>query len=230
MKAFEAKYKVMVIWIPEAMNISAANTILKVLEEPPTQTLFFLVSNDYEKLLTTIISRTQLFKVPGFDESEITNYLTSQHNIGENLAGQAARVAQGSMRAAIKIAGQVEDDSHKLFRDWMRECWTLDILNINKRMGSFNDLNKSSQKTLLLYGLNMLRESLVYQIASTAPMSGSDEESSFIMKFADSVDANKIEQLAGILNTMHLHLERNGNAKIIFLDSSMQIASVLRRK
>ena len=230
LKAFEAKYKVMLIWIPETMNISAANTILKVLEEPPTQTIFLLVSNDYEKLLTTIISRTQLFKVPGFDEQDIMAYLAEKLAIEDTLAGQAARVAQGSMRAAIKISGQVEDDSHQLFRDWMRECWTLDILNINKRMRAFNDLNKSTQKTLILYGLNMLRESLVYQLADREPMAGSEEESSFIMKFAKSVDATKLEQLAGILNTMHLHLERNGNAKIIFLDSSMQISSVLRRK
>ena len=230
MKAFEAKYKVMLIWIPETMNSSAANTILKVLEEPPTKTIFLLVSNDYEKLLTTIISRTQLFKVPGFQENDVAEYLTDQLNIETRLAGQAARVSQGSMRAAIRIASQVEDDSHKLFRDWMRECWTLDILSINERMGAFNDLNKSSQKTLLLYGLNMLRESLIYQITRQTPMSGSEEESSFIMKFADSVDAEKIEQLSTILNTMHLHLERNGNAKIIFLDSSMQVASVLRKK
>lgn len=230
MKAFEAKYKVMLIWMPETMNSSSANTILKVLEEPPTQTIFLLVSNDYEKLLTTIISRTQLFKVSGFSDEEIVSYLTSQKDVAETQAVQAARVSQGSMSAALKIASQVEDDSHQLFRDWMRECWTLDILNIHKRTGQFNDLNKSTQKTLILYGLNMLRESLMCQLVGSDPLAGSEEESQFIIKFSGSVSSDKIEQLSGILNTMHLHLERNGNPKIIFLDTSMQISSILRRK
>ena len=103
-------------------------------------------------------------------------------------------------------------------------------MNIHKRTGQFNDLNKSTQKTLILYGLNMLRESLMCQLAGSEPLAGSEEESQFIVKFSDSVSSEKIEQLSGILNTMHLHLERNGNPKIIFLDTSMQISSVLRRK
>lgn len=230
MKAFEAKYKIMLIWMPETMNASSANTILKILEEPPTQTIFLLVSNDYEKLLTTIISRTQLFKVPGFEEKNIVSYLMENKESSEPLAVQAARVSQGSMSAAMKIVSQVEDDSHQLFRDWMRECWTLDILSINKRTGQFNDLNKSTQKTLILYGLNMLRESLMCQLAGKDPLAGSEEESSFIVNFSKNVSSEKIEQLSNILNTMHLHLERNGNPKIIFLDTSMQISSVLRKK
>ncbi|MGB3467093.1 MAG: DNA polymerase III subunit delta [Cyclobacteriaceae bacterium] len=230
MKAFEAKYKIMLIWMPETMNASSANTILKVLEEPPTQTIFLLVSNDYEKLLTTIISRTQLFKVPRFDEKDIVKYLIEKSAIPEPQALQAARVSQGSLSAAIKIASQVEDDSHQLFRDWMRECWTLDILSINKRTGQFNDLNKSTQKTLILYGLNMLRESLMCQLADSEPVAGSEEESKFIVNFSKNVSSEKIEQLSNLLNTMHLHLERNGNPKIIFLDTSMQFSSVLRSK
>jgi len=230
MKAFEAKYKVIIIWMPETMNASSANTILKILEEPPTMTLYLLVSYDYEKLLTTIISRTQLFKIPAFNDNDIIDYLVSQNNIPENQARQAAKVANGSMNAALKTASQVEDNSHQLFRDWMRECWTLDILSINKRTSQFNDLNKSTQKTLILYGLGILRECLIHQITHSPVDSGSEEEGDFIVKFAKNVGSDKIESLANILNTTHFHLERNGNPKVIFLDTSMQVSAILRRK
>lgn len=230
MKAFEAKYKVILIWMPETMNASSANTILKILEEPPTKTIFLLISYDYEKLLTTIISRTQLFKIPVFNEEDIVSYLKNQLEIPENQARQAAKVSQGNMSHAIRTAAQVEDDSHQLFRDWMRECWTLDVLGIHKRTLQFNDLNKSTQKTLILYGLGILRECLVYQITKQTVEAGSEEETNFIIKFADNVNAGKLEQLAAILNTTHYHLERNGNPKIIFLDTSMQVSSILRKK
>ena len=91
-------------------------------------------------------------------------------------------------------------------------------------------MNKSAQKSLLIYGLNMLRESLSYSITGTAPNRPDGEEKSFIEKFAESISTGKIEMLSNVLNEAHFHLERNGNPKIIFLDTSMQLSNILRSK
>ncbi len=88
MKAFEARYKILIIWLPEFMNISAANSILKVLEEPPENTIYLMVTNDYEKLLTTIISRTQLIRVPDFKEEDIERFLVETINVDQEKSSQ----------------------------------------------------------------------------------------------------------------------------------------------
>ncbi len=229
MKAFEAKFKVILIWLPEFMNISCANTILKVLEEPPEKTLYLMVTNDYEQLITTIISRTQLVRIPGFSTEEIQGYLENS-GIESGNAHQVALMSNGSLREAKILMEHTEEVGHQLFRNWMRECWKLDILNINKRCIDFNDLNKSAQKSLIIYGLNMLRESLSYSITETPPNRPEGEEKQFIEKFAESISTAKIESLANVLNEAHFHLERNGNPRIIFLDTSMQLSGILRSK
>lgn len=225
LKSFEAKYKVMLIWMPELMNIAAANGILKILEEPPEGTIFILVTNDYEKLLTTILSRTQLFKVRSFTEHEVTNYLVEKEQVEEQRAKLAAQLAEGNISSALHQLGQDEDESESLFQDWMRLCWKNDYTAMVEMSNSFGSMSKVLQKNLLQYGLAAMREGLLinHEVKEDRP------EGSFAQKFFAVLDLNKAMMLNNYLNESLYHLERNASPKIIFLDLSLNISSVIRR-
>jgi DNA polymerase-3 subunit delta' len=230
LKAFEAEYKVMLIWLPEYMNAFSANGILKILEEPPEKTLFLLVTNDYEQLLTTILSRCQLFNIRGFRSEEVADYLVSNQNLAEDQAHKIAALSEGNINRAVKLIDSVEDDSNKFFRDWMRQCWGMNMTELASMMDSYNGLNKTSQKMLLQYGLGMMREALMTQVLADAGNKLNADELDFASKFGKALSAQKLEDISNRLGTAQYHLERNANPKIMFMDLSLSIGKVMNLK
>lgn len=227
LKAFEGKYKIMLIWLPEMMHLTAANAILKILEEPPEDTLFLMVTNDAENLLTTILSRTQQFTIRKFQDQEIIDYLVAQGTSTEK-AAQLSHLADGNLNQALKLASEVEDDSHQLFRDWMRLCYVRDYTKMVAWADLFQKQNRMQQKSVFQYGLNILREVLVTSFANEGLSRLSGEEKDFVQNFAKVMDANKVDLISELLNQAYYHIERNANQKITFLDLSLQVAKVIR--
>ena len=230
LKAFEGNYKIMLIWLPEYLHPSAANAILKILEEPPEKTLFLLVTNDYEQLIGTIISRTQLVQIRSFDNKEVMDFLEKNHNMPPARAGQIAQIVDGDMNEAIRMAISTEDDSHQMFREWMRQCYAGDYTKLVEWSDKFGGMNKISQKGLLQYGLNVLRESLMMSADGGQLMRLSGEGQDFVKNFSKVLNLKTIEGIAGELNQAYYHLERNASAKIVFLDTSIAIGAMLKAK
>jgi len=227
LKSFEAEYKILLIWLPEYMHAAAANGILKILEEPPQKTLFLLVTCDYEKLLTTILSRCQLFKVPAFSEKEISQYLVSKKGVLQDKASHISTLAEGSINKAELLLNNVEDDTHLIFRDWMRHCWKKNFTALHETNEVFARLGKNAQKLLLQYGLNMMRQALVGDYLIEEKMKLNAEEQDFVFKFGKAMSDSKLENISAELNKAHYHLERNANAKILFLDLSLTIGKIM---
>lgn len=231
LKSFEGGYKVILVWIPELMNTSSANALLKVLEEPPEKTLFLMVANQPEQLLTTILSRTQKVLVRAFTDEEIKEHLITEGLCSKEAGMQIAPLANGNMREAYRLADQVVDENTAKFRDWMRLCFTLDINNIMSWSDNFQTLDKEGQKALFLTGLNILRESLLKRSQLEDLMRTAPNDREFIENFSlKALTENKILSIYQLLNTAHYHLERNANAKILFADLSFNMAKVLRKK
>ena len=228
LKAFEATYKVMLIWLPEFMHESAANAILKILEEPQGKTIFLLVTNDSERLLSTILSRTQIVKIRAFSDQEVKTILMNDDGLHEKKAGQVAHLSEGSLSKARHLAFEVEDDSHAMFRDWMRLCFTNDYTKMVEWSDLFQKMTKEAQKSLLQYGLHMMRETLVISTQNHEIMRLQGEEQSFVENFEKVMNFNKTEKIAQALNSGYFHLERNANPRILFLDLSLVIAKILR--
>ena len=231
LKAFEGAFKVMVVWLPEHMHPSAANGILKILEEPPEQTVFLLVSNAPARLLSTILSRVQMVRVRRFTDQELINRLVSEHGVPEARAQQLAHLADGSLANARQLMEAVEDDSQEMFREWMRLCFQRDFTQLVAWSDQFHGMNKVSQHSLLHYGLNMMREVLVGQYggdvaAQLGRVQGAAQ--TFVENFGKVMDADKIGHITSFLNDADYHLDRNGSPKIIFLDLSLKIASIIR--
>ena len=227
LKAFEGRYKVMIIWLPEYMHPSSANGILKILEEPPERTIFLLVSNDAEKLLATILSRTQIITIPGFSDDELVTILTEKHDVPKEQAQRFAHLADGDLTLALRLVNNVEDDNHQWFAAWMRDCFKRDFTSMVQRSDTFHGMNKVAQKSLLAYGTNMMREAIIRQMAPEL-VRVNGQENQFIENFSKVINEEKVRTITPLLNEAQFHLERNASARITFLDLSLQISRIIK--
>ena len=249
--AFEDQYKVVLIWLPEYLHPSAANGILKILEEPPAKTVFLLVAYDAEKLLSTILSRTQIVHIRAFSEEELAAVLerekAPQTEAQRERIQQVALMAGGNIRRALQLYDQAagdrpEEDSHALFQEWMRQCYAHDYTALVAFTERFQKLGKEGQKSLLHYGLNMMREVLMMLAADSPALDESENRLtqekrlirlqgkalSFVVNFTKVMNFEKVEQLTQLFNEGYYHLERNANPKILFLDTSLTLARIIK--
>ncbi len=240
--AFGTGYKVIIIWRPEFMHPAAANGILKILEEPPDRTVFLLVAQDPDRLLSTIISRTQIVDIRAFTAEEVETYLRAQlaqETIDEARLQQAATLSEGSLPYALKLYHEVKEDHQALFQEWMRLCYGHDYTKLVTMTDDFQKLGKEAQKRLFYYGLTMMREVLMQLATDQSPadtliaeekqlMRAQGKALTFVANFSKVVDFAKLERLNKLFNDGHVHLERNVNAKMIFLDTSLIIAQTIR--
>lgn len=228
LKSFEGEYKIMIIWLAEYMHPAAANALLKLLEEPPENTVFLLVTNDHEKIIGTILSRVQLLKIIPFNKEEVSNYLINQYGLEATKASQIASISSGDLNHAIRLINEVEDDTQNVFQEWMRICFSNNYAQMVDRAEDFSKTNKINQKGLFQYGLSILRDSLLTLNGASEIVNSHGKEGDFIKKFSQTLNLNKLQNLYQLMNSAFYHLERNGNPKIIFLDTSLQITSTFR--
>ncbi|HEY8402633.1 MAG TPA: DNA polymerase III subunit delta [Cytophagaceae bacterium] len=229
LKAFEADYKVMIIWLPEFMNSAAANAILKILEEPPYKTLFLLVTQNQQKIITTILSRTQRIFIRPFTDDEIKQLIVQKFNLEDKKAQQIAYLADGNLNEAFRLIEEIQEDNQSMFRDWMRLCYKRNnIPELVEWSEEFQKMGKEAQKGLFQYGINIMRESLVYKLSGSELLRLHDEDLKFVEGFSKVMDEHKIEKIYQQLNDGYYHIERNANAKIAFLDISFSISNILK--
>jgi DNA polymerase III subunit delta' len=226
---FEGEYKIMIIWQAEKMNSTAANKLLKILEEPPDKTLFLLITENEDQLLRTIVSRTQLVKVPNINDTELRNVLVERHALSPADAEKIAFQAEGSYSAARYILDRNENAVFNLavFQKWMRAAVKFDAPKVLSAVDELATIGRERQKQFLNYCLTLVRESLMMNYAGEKLVRLSGEELAFITKFAPFIHAANGEKFIEILDKAHLHIERNGNAKMIFLDLSFSLNELL---
>jgi len=226
LKPFESPHKVMIIWQPELMHPSAANGILKILEEPAAHTFFILVTNAADRLLPTIISRTQIVSVPLLQDREIESYLV-QRGMEARKAARITQLAEGDINHALKLGETEEDDNTQRFTEWMRACFKKNYITLVPMAEEYHGLDKLSQKNLMIYSLNIMRETLL-RISGADQMNRSQgDELKFIQDFSKVMNVEKIEKSFTLINDASYHLERNGSAKMIFLDLSLKLARTI---
>jgi DNA polymerase-3 subunit delta' len=226
LKPFESPNKVMIIWRPELMHPSAANGILKILEEPPPHTYFLLVTNAADQLLPTIISRTQIVTVPLLQDEDVVQHL-EKLEVPAAKAQRAAQLAEGDLNLAMKLLDKEEDNHTQQFIEWMRACFKKNFGSLVAFADEYHNLDKLSQRNLLQYSTNMLRETLLYISGADTIQRAHGEEKKFIQDFSKVMTLNKVERAFTLMNDASYHLERNGSAKMIFLDLSLQLAKTL---
>jgi len=231
LKTFEADYKIMVVWMPERMNIIAANKLLKMLEEPPDKTVFLLVSENTGNMLQTILSRTQLIKVPKIKDEDLMQYLGNKYSYSEQQMTDAVRLANGNVINALLVLENDDESANNLekFVSLMRLCWTKDVLGLLQWCESMTGIGRERQKNFLGYTLRMIRENFILncQVPELAMLT--QKEAEFSSKFFPFINQDNVYQMVEELNKAQYHIESNGNDKIIFLDTALKLIKLIKK-
>ncbi|MCZ2482742.1 DNA polymerase III subunit delta [Aquirufa nivalisilvae] len=226
LKPFEAPFKVVILWNPESLNASSGNALLKTLEEPPSTTLFLLVCSDPQKLLATILSRTQRVKIPMVEEHAIADFLVEQSSIDPEKALQLAQSAEGNISWALEKSKTENLSTSTWFAEWMRAIYSKNLSKLVILADQFDGFAKEDQKGLLEYSLHVLRQCL-YQISGAPQLIKSlEKEKKFIDNFSKTLSQEKIEKMSSKVSDVHYHLERNARAKMVHLDLSLQFVRI----
>lgn len=242
-KAYEAEYKVMIIWMVEKMNSTSANKLLKNLEEPSDKTLFILISENQEQIIATILSRAQLVKVPRLADNDIQHSLEFTHQVAADEASKIARLADGNYASALMLAGKTgagsdsldaERERFTIFREWMRRCFTIagNLKDYDKLLETIPSLigdgSREKQKEMLAYSLEMFRICLQYNVGNQHLIRLDGEELAFVKNFSAFIHPRNINLFEEEFNRAIFHIERNANATIVLTDLSHLIARILK--
>ncbi|MBC6606430.1 DNA polymerase III subunit delta [Hymenobacter sp. BT188] len=228
LKAFEGRFKIVIIWLPELMHPAASNAVLKLLEEPPAATIFLLVSHAPEQLLPTIISRVQPVIVRPFTEDELTAYLHNEQYIPEAKARQLAQIADGNLGTALASRTAPDNDYFTFFTEWMRLCFQDNFSKVLEKSDEFQKMGRENQKEFLHYALGLLRKVLLYGLDPQLIPHLPAAEQQFVTRFSRFVHPGNAESITTELNDAHYHVERNANPRMVFVDTSLRIAELLK--
>lgn len=228
LKAFEGKYKVLILWLPEYLR-AEGNALLKLIEEPPARTVFLLVSENTERILPTILSRTQLIKIPAYSSEEIKEYLIDRYQVEKDRALSLSLIADGNMHVAITSIQEEQVGFLHVLVDWLRSIATDNGTQfIAKSQEDFPSLGRESQKSFLLYAIHMLRQVLLFQQKLEKLVYLGEEELKFVQNFSKVYHHKQIEAAVKVLDEAYYHIERNANTKILFLDVSLQLVLIFK--
>lgn len=232
LKTFEGKYKVMIIWLPEKMHLTASNKVLKILEEPPAGTVFILVSDKPDEVISTIVSRTQQIKIPAFADEDIANIITEENGIGRVEAEGFARLAKGNVVAAREIVEGSEelDFFFDNFVFMMRNAYTRSLQDLIAWGDDMSRLSREKQKSFFEYCLRLVRENYILNLKESEMNYMTPREMEFSAKFSPFINDNNVHAMAEEFSLAHSHIAQNGNSRIIFMDLILKIIILIKNR
>jgi DNA polymerase-3 subunit delta' len=230
LKAFEGRFKVVIIWGADKMNISAANSFLKLLEEPPDNTILILTTIDAADLLPTIRSRCQTLLMNRIPATEIASYLEQKYNLEEQQALQVALMAEGNMRKAQVLAEKDTQSVSEKFPIWMRLCYEAKMDEISKLAEDFSRESREFQKFFMESALHRVRDTLKVRFLPENQLLFPGAEIQFLRKFNQTLTEAKLEKIASLIDEAVYHVSRNANAQMLMVSLSLKIHKILREK
>ena len=232
LKSSQGGYKVSIIWLPERMNIECANKLLKLIEEPPLQTVFIMVCEEPDKLLETIRSRVQRIDVKKIDDAVIEQALVERRGISEETAHRIARLANGSWLKAMEElqVGSENEQFLDMFISLMRLAYQRKVKDLRKWSEVMAGFGREKQKRWLTYFLRMIRENFMYNFQQEELVYMTEKEEGFARNFARFVNEANILPISDLANRAIRDIGQNANAKIVFFDFALQMIVLLIQK
>ena len=228
LKPFESEYKVLILWLPEYLD-QRANALLKLIEEPPLKTVFLFVTENTDLILPTILSRMQMVKIPAYSTDTIEKALISKKGISEDKAKQIALMADGNLHQAFLLTSSTESNFYSLLVSWLRTIVTdrgLEFIKFCEE--DFYKLGRENQKSFILYALKIVRQVLFAKHGLNEKISLNSQETDFVNRFSELYSDRQLELMAELLEKTYYNIERNANAKILFLDLSLQLVLIFK--
>lgn len=231
LRIYEAKYKIMIIWLPEKMHESCANKLLKIIEEPTDNTIFLLVSDTPDNIITTIQSRCQRINIHGIEEEAIRKSLESDYNITPEDAANIAHLSKGSYLKALETISL--DEEHKfffnLFVQMMRASYARNIKEIKSIGNELSTIGRENQKSFLIYSQRMVREYFISNLKHPEMVYMAQDETSFGTRFSPFINERNITGFMDELALAERHIEQNVNAKMVFFDLCLKITMLIKQ-
>jgi DNA polymerase-3 subunit delta' len=232
LKSFESGYKILLMWMPEYLG-KEGNKLLKMIEEPPADTLFILVAENEGEILSTILSRCQLVKIPALEANDIEQHLLSKKACSAEQAKQIANASDGNYREALNLIQHADEDFHGLLREWLNATLKNQTIMQVKMIEEIGRLGREKQKQFLKHFTHLIEQAVRMEVTDTRLQEKllnamSDGEKDFVLRLNKAMSLEKKEAISGELDKATYYIERNANAKILFHALTIKIFHIVK--
>ncbi len=229
LKSFESEYKVLLLWMPEYLG-KEGNKLLKLIEEPPPNTLFLLVAENDEQILPTIISRCQLIKVPMLENSEVEEALLTRAKASPETAHQVAGICEGNYREALQMLQHADEDSQSLLREWLNATLKGGPAAQVKFVEELSKLGREKQKQFLRYFNHLLEQSIRIKVLGVEQLVLANNERDFALRLNKIASISQQQGIIEELDRAAYYIERNANAKMLFQALTIKLYHIIQNK
>lgn len=229
-KSYEADYKVSIIWLPETMHVTCANKILKILEEPPANTLFILVTEEEQRLLSTIRSRCQTIRIPRIEEQDLSDALSRNPALGDNNPSVIARIANGNFLLAEEfiLEDEVRKFNHQQYVSLMRSGYARKLQELLLWSDGMSAIGRARQLSFLRYCSEFTRENFMSNFHRPELVTMDENEEKFAGKFSPFIQERNVIHLFSEFEKSLRDIASNGNAKAVFTDMALKVSKLIR--
>lgn len=229
LKSFQSDYKLLIMWMPEYLG-KEGNKLLKLIEEPPANTLFVLVAESEEQILQTILSRTQLVKIPLPEDAEVEQALIERNGTPPDQARQTAGIAQGNYHEALQLLQHSEEDWLSLLREWMNGTLKQNQVAQVKWVDEVSKLGREKQKQFLRYYNHLLEQCVRLRILGPVNLSLSENERDFAQRLNKITSVAQQQAILTELDNAAYYIERNANGKMLFHALTIKMLHIIKNK
>lgn len=231
LKSFESEFKVMIIWLPEKMHVACSNKLLKLIEEPPNKTLFLLITEDEESVISTIRSRAQLVSFPFVDRESMRQALMKYEDASSELIEDAIHLSGGSYTKALENFFPAEDDQFffQKFQEMMRQAYKREVLEQIEWADQMAGIGREKQKAFFAFALRMIREYFVFNLNKSNLVYLKSYEKEWGKQFAPFINERNIVAFFNEFELGIRHISMNGNPRLIFLDTALRMVRLIKR-
>ena len=228
LKSFESEYKVLLMWMPEELD-KEGNKLLKIIEEPPANTLFILVAENEELVLPTIVSRCQLMKIPALENRDIEEALVSRNKTEAGIARQVANVSDGNYREALQLVQHAEEDWQSLLREWLNAMLKTGPVAQTKWVEEISRLGREKQKQFLRYFNHLLEQAILLRAMGEAPGAYGSEKD-FAERLNKIAGIEQLQSITEEIDRASYFIERNANGKMLFHALTIKLYHIIQDK
>ena len=237
LKPYESTYKIFIVWMVEKINGQIAPKLLKTLEEPDGKTLFLLLTTNYDQVLNTIVSRSQLLKINRFNTNELTGLLQREKQCDHATAHRIALMSENNLISAFRQQEHPDADQEEfvLFQEMMRHAYALyhpirnfDFNSVLQWVGKMETLGREGQKHFLRYALGMIRKCVLKNMQLDQMVPSFPDEEAWIGKFKPFIRPDNVSPFYTLLNTAVKQIEANANTKMLFTDLVFSLGKYMK--
>ena len=229
LKSFESEYKILIMWMPEELE-KEGNKLLKIIEEPPPNTLFILVTENEELVLPTIVSRCQLIKIPALETKEVEEALINRNKTEPAIARQVASVSEGNYREALQLVQHTEEDWQALLREWLNAILKTGPVAQTKWVEEISRLGREKQKQFLRYFNHLLQVAIHTRVIGQTESVRSGTELDFAERLNKIAGIEQQQAIIEELDRASYYIERNANGKMLFHALTIKLYHIIQDK